>query len=259
MFFATLSWCRQTLFRFLIVWLLLGGIALGIGAPALAVEIVNLNVYEERGFPSFDGTGRYYHDREISQPMGTQGASWLDRPRRAVEEQPQKLIHALGLQPTDIVADIGAGTGYMSWRLSTQVPEGKVLAVEIEPEMLTLLHQAQKERGLTNVETILGSPSDPHLPAASLDLVLMVDTYHEFAYPHEMMTNIVTSLKPGGRVVLVEYRGEDPFVFIKPLHKMTEAQVKREMQAVGLTWRETKSILPQQHLIVFSRPDALAS
>lgn len=257
MFSATLSWCRQALVLLLFVWLWLGGVAGALVAPALADELPSPNLYEERGFPSFDGTGRFYLEREISQPIGHQGASWLERPRRAMEEQPQKLINALGLHPTDIVADIGAGTGYMCWRLSSQVPQGKVLAVDVEPEMLNLLNQTQQERGIINVETILGNPDSPNLPAESVDLVLMVDAYHEFAYPHEMMTNIVAALKPGGRVALVEYRGEDPFVFIKPLHKMTETQVRREMQAVGLTWRETKSILPQQHLLLFSRPEVL--
>jgi precorrin-6B methylase 2 len=211
--------------------------------------------YQEHESVSFDGIGRFYLDREISQTMGHQGAAWLDRPRRAIEEQPQKLVRALNLNPTDVVADIGAGTGYISLRLGAELPQGKVLAVDVEPETLNLLQQNLDQRGVNNIEPILGTEDDPHLPAASVDLVLMVDAYHEFAYPYEMMTRIVGALKPQGRVVLAEYRGEDPFVFIKPLHKMTEAQVRREMAAVGLTWSETKNLLPQQHLMVFERSD----
>jgi ubiquinone/menaquinone biosynthesis C-methylase UbiE len=221
----------------------------------------NLSVddrYQEHGTVSFDGTGRFYLDREIAQPMGHQGADWLDRPRRAVEEQPQKLVHSLNLRPTDVVAEVGAGTGYISLRLSAEVPEGKVYAVDVEPEMLDLLQAAQTQRNITNLEPILGASDNPHLPPASLDLVLMVDAYHEFAYPYEMMSQIAAALKPKGRVVLVEYRQEDPFVFIKPLHKMSEAQVRREMETVGLTWRETKKLLPQQHLMVFERSPELA-
>jgi ubiquinone/menaquinone biosynthesis C-methylase UbiE len=215
--------------------------------------------YQEHGTVSFDGTGRFYLDREIAQPMGHQGADWLDRPRRAIEEQPQKLIHALNLRPTDVVAEVGAGTGYISMRLSAEVPEGKVYAVDVEPEMLDLLQAAQTQRNITNLEPILGASDNPHLPPASLDLVLMVDAYHEFAYPYEMMAEVVAALKPKGRVVLVEYRQEDPFVFIKPLHKMSEAQVRREMETVGLTWRETKKLLPQQHLMVFERSAEIAN
>jgi precorrin-6B methylase 2 len=230
-----------------------GMIAGATSHPALAEGLDAPGRYQQHGTVSFDGTGRFYLDREISQPMGHQGADWLERPRRAVEEQPQKLIHALNLQPTDAVADIGAGTGYITVRLSAEVPQGRVYAVDVEPETLAILQQTQAQRGVTNIEPILGEPDDPHLPPASVDLVLMVDAYHEFAYPYEMMTHIVAALKPQGRVVLAEYRSEDPFVFIKPLHKMTEAQVRREMEAVGLVWRETKNLLPQQHLLVFER------
>ena len=133
------------------------------------------------------------------------------------------------------------------------VSEGKVFAVDIQPQMLDIINFLNKENSVTNVEPILASVTDPKLPPESIDLALMVDAYHEFSYPKEVMQGIVTALKPGGRVVLVEYRGENPFVMIKPLHKMTQNQVRKEMSAVGLLWVETKNILPQQHIMVFKK------
>lgn len=167
--------------------------------------------------------------REIAKVMGHQGAGWLERASRASEEQPQKLVKALNLKPTDIVADIGAGTGYISFLLSRIVSQEKVLAVDIQPEMLEILEYLKKEKKVTNVETILGEPRAPKLPESSVDLAIMVDAYHEFEYPREMMQGIIKALKPGGRVVLVEYRGENPLILIKRLHKMTEKQIKKEM------------------------------
>jgi ubiquinone/menaquinone biosynthesis C-methylase UbiE len=191
--------------------------------------------------------------REIAQVMGHRGAGWLERSSRETEEQPQKLINALDLQPTDIVADIGAGTGYFSFRISPLVAQGKVLAVDIQPEMIDILEFLKRENKIENVQTILGTETNPNLPESTVDLALMVDAYHEFAYPRETIEGIIQGLKVGGRVVLVEYRKENPLIMIKPLHKMTEAQVKKEMQAVGLVWRETKDILPQQHLMIFEK------
>ncbi|WP_310425885.1 class I SAM-dependent methyltransferase [Chamaesiphon sp. VAR_48_metabat_135_sub] len=203
--------------------------------------------------PSFDGTGKYYMGREIAQVMGHQGADWLERPDRATEEQPQKMIAALGLKSTDVVADIGAGTGYISQLLARQVPEGKVLAVDVQPEMISLLKQRIQKSKIMNIQTQLGTEQSPELPAASIDLAIMVDAYHEFSYPHEMMEGIVTALKPGGRVVLTEYRGEDPLVFIKPHHKTTQKQIQQEMKAVGLKLLKNESVLPQQHLLFFGK------
>jgi precorrin-6B methylase 2 len=209
--------------------------------------------YEQRQPHNPDGIGKVYLGREIAQVMGHQGAGWLERPRRESEEQPQKLIAALNLQPTDVIADIGAGTGYFSFRMAALVPKGKVLAVDAQPEMVEILTLLKEENHAANVEPQLGELADPHLAPASIDLALMVDAYHEFEYPREMMTAIAQALKPNGRIVLAEYRGEDPWVFIKPLHKMTQRQVKKEMSAIGLQWLETKKILPQQHVLIFGK------
>jgi SAM-dependent methyltransferase len=212
--------------------------------------------YETLDRPSRDGIGKAYMGREIAQVMGHLAAGWLERPEREAEENPRLLIDNLKLEPDDVVADIGAGTGYFTFRLAERLPEGKVLAVDIQPEMLELLSDRERELGLTNVEPILGEVDDPKLPADALDLVLMVDSYHEFDHPREMLAGIMVGLKPGGRVALVEYRGEDPEVNIKPLHKMTQAQAKREMAAAGLEHVETIDVLPLQHLMIFRKPAA---
>ena len=213
-------------------------------------------VYEQRQIHSPDGIGKFYMGREIAQVMGHIAAGWLERPTREAEEQPSKLVKALKLKPNDIVADVGAGTGFFSFRIAPQLTGGKVLAVDIQPEMLDIIKYLQKQKKITNVETVLATESNPNLPPESVDLALMVDAYHEFSYPREVMQGIVRSLKPGGRVVQVEYRAENPFVLIKPLHKMTEKQARKEMQAVGLVWRETNNVLPQQHILVFEKPQA---
>lgn len=213
------------------------------------------SIYEERVVHSADGIGKFYMGREIAKVMGHTEALWLERPSREVTEQPQQVIDALDLESTDVVADIGAGTGYFSFRISPKVPQGKVLAVDIQPEMIDIMNFLKKENNITNVEPILGSVTNPNLPDESVDLALMVDAYHEFEYPREVMEGVVRSLKPGGRVVLVEYRRENPLIPIKALHKMTQNQARKEMKAVGLRWRETKKFLPQQHLMLFEKPN----
>ena len=213
------------------------------------------NVYQERTFHNPDGIGKFYLGREIAKVMGHEGAGWLERLSRSSGERPDLAIASLDFKPTDVVADIGAGTGYFSFRINPLVPEGKVLAVDVQPEMLEFIEFVNKEENITNVETILGEVDDPKLPEERVDLALMVDAYHEFEYPREMMLGIVKGLKPGGRVVLLEYRGENPLIAIKGLHKMTEKQVKKEMEAVGLVLVENKDILPQQHFLVFRKED----
>lgn len=238
-----------------IIFVILCGLMLNACGRLRASEVADSGaVYQERVVHSPDGIGKFYMGREIAQVMGHQGAGWLERSSRESEEQPSKVVNALNLKPTDVVADIGAGTGYFSFLISPLVPEGKVLAVDIQPEMLDIIDSLKKERNITNVEPVHGGVRDPNLPTSSVDLALMVDAYHEFAYPREMMEGIVRALKPGGRVVLVEYRGENPFIFIKALHKMTQKQARKEMSAVGLVWLETKDFLPQQHLMVFEKP-----
>ena len=208
--------------------------------------------YEWRAEHDPEGTGKFYMDREIAQVMGHQWAEWLERPQREDEEQPALLIERLQLKPGEVVADIGSGTGYFTRRLAKGVgPDGQVFAVDIQPQMLDLLRTNLATLGITNVVPTRGNAISPRLPDASVDLVLMVDVYHEFDFPFEMMTGICRALKPGGRVVFVEYRLEDPAVPIKLLHKMTVAQVKKEMSAMPLAWVATIEVLPRQHIIVF--------
>lgn len=218
--------------------------------------------YKYRDRPSSDGIGKVYLGREIAQVMGHRGAAWLERPSRIQEEKPHVLMANLDIKPTDIIADIGAGTGYLTVRLASTVPQGKVFAVDIQPEMLDILSDRLDQRssdeqlpedGLDNVDLVLASETDPHLPAAAVDMAIMLDVYHELEYPYEVMQQVVRSLRPGGKMVLVEYRGENPLVPIKRLHKMTEQQVRKEMKAVGLTWIETNEELPRQHLMIFEK------
>lgn len=206
---------------------------------------------------NFDGTGKWYMGREISYVMGHQGINWLERKEREKEEAPSKAVAALNLKPTDVIADIGAGSGYYSFRLAPLVPKGKVVAVDIQPEMIEFLEKREKELGLTNVEAHLGKVDDTLLKPESIDAALMVDAYHEFSHPREMMESIFKALRPGGRVILLEYRAEDPKVPIKRLHKMSEAQSRKEMEVVGLKWTSTDSkLLPWQHFMVFTKPKA---
>ncbi len=235
-----------------IILLILGCWLLNLTLSPIAVT--SSPTYQQKSVHSPDGIGKFYQGREIAQVMGHTGASWLERPQREAEEQPSLIINAINLKPNDVVADIGAGTGYLSFRIAPLIPKGKVFAVDIQPEMLDIIKSLKQEKNISNVEPILATVSNPNLPPESVDLAIMVDAYHEFEYPLEVMQGIVSALKPGGRVILVEYRGENPFVMIKALHKMTQKQAKKEMQAVGLLWRETKNLLPQQHLMVFEKP-----
>jgi len=204
--------------------------------------------------PTRDGIGKVYMGREIAHVMGHQAADWLERGERNEEENTALLVRNLPLKEGDAVADIGAGTGYFSFRMAKLVPQGTVYAVDIQQEMLDIVAARKKKDGVANVTTVLGTESDPKLPAETLDLILLVDAYHEFSYPREMGEAMVRALKPGGQIALVEYRAEDDNVPIKELHKMTQAQAKREMTELGLVWRETKNVLPWQHLMFFEKP-----
>ncbi len=202
-----------------------------------------------------DGIGKFYAGREIAHVMGHQAADWLERPERQQEERPELLLELLPLRLGDVVADIGAGTGYMSWRMAEKVGvKGRVYCVDIQQEMLDLLSKNMERRHTTNFQTVLGTITDARLPANSVDLVLMVDVYHEFDHPYEMMQSIVRGLKPGGRIAWVEYRAEDPDVPIKPLHKMSVAQVRKEAALLpALEWVETIEKLPRQHVFILRK------
>lgn len=212
-------------------------------------------IYQIAPAPNPDGTGKVYQGREIAQTMSHFGAAWLERAERLQEERTDLLMQWLKsrVKPTDAVADVGAGSGYFSFRLARLVPQGKVYAQDIQPEMLAIIQTKKEKNRIANVDTVLGTITTPNLPGNRLDWVLLVDAYHEFSHPHEMMRGLVQALKPGGKVVLLEYRAEDPGVPIKPLHKMTEAQAKKEMAFVGLRWLETRKNLPWQHLMVFEK------
>lgn len=203
------------------------------------------------GQKSRDGIGRYFMGREIAQVMGHQGAAWLERPERAQEEDTASVLRALELKKEWIVADIGCGTGYYSYRMAPSVQE--VLGVEIQQEMLDLLMAAGKKNGIANVKPVLGTITDPKLPADGVDLILLVDVYHEFDHPVEMLTAMRQALSPTGRVALVEFKAEDPRIPIKPIHKLSEAQARKEFEALGFTWERTVSTLPWQHLIFFKK------
>lgn len=207
-----------------------------------------------RRAPSADGIGKLYMGREIAQVMSYHGASWLERAERMAEERPDLLLRELDLRPGMQVADIGAGTGYHAWRMAQAVgATGIVHAVDVQPQMLALLERRMAARGAANVKPILGTPADPRLPEARLDLALMVDVYHELEFPQEMLAAVVRALKPGGRVVFVEFKGEDARVPIRALHKMTVEQVRREAAVHPLEWERTVSTLPWQHVIVFRK------
>lgn len=198
-----------------------------------------------------DGIGKYYFGREISHVMGHFGASWLERTEREQEENVSQAILNMKLKPNEVIADIGAGSGYYTFRMAKKVPEGKVLAVDLQPEMLDIMRQKIKKNKIKNVELIQATEESPHLADNSIDMAIMVDVYHELSYPKEVMQEIVSALKPKGRFILLEYRMEDPKVPIKRLHKMSLEQAVKEMKAVGLKLQENIGNLPWQHFMVF--------
>lgn len=200
------------------------------------------------------GSGKFYMGREISLVMGHQGAGWLERPEREKEEQPKKLLKMLDVKPGMVVADIGAGSGYHSLRMAKAVgAKGKVMAVDIQKEMLDIIRKRMKRNKIENIEPILGTETDPKLPAGEVDLILMVDVYHEFSFPYEMTEALTKALKPGGRLVFVEFRREDDKVPILLAHKMTEKQVLAEMAPHPLKHAKTFEALPWQHVIIFEK------
>lgn len=203
--------------------------------------------------PSPDGIGKIFMGREISKVMGHQGLRWLERDERELEEAPSRAISLLDLAQNAVIADIGAGSGYYSFRIAPLVPKGKVIAVDIQQEMLDFLKAESAKREVSNVQPHLGTIEDIKLPPDTLDAALMVDSYHEFSHPIEMLNSLYKALKPGGKIYLLEYRAEDPRVPIKPLHKMSEAQARKEFEALGFTFLENKTGLPWQHFLVFEK------
>lgn len=212
--------------------------------------------YEWRADHDPNGIGKFYMDREIAHVMGFSGALWLERDTREEEERLTLLVKSLQLKAGDVVADIGAGSGVISTLMAEQVlPDGYIIAVDVQDEMLLRLQSNARKRGIRNIIPIKGTQKASSLAPRSVDLAIMVDVYHEFEFPYEMMLDISRAIKPGGRVVLVEYRMEDPTVPIKLVHKMTQKQARAEVEQkeFGMTWTETIDVLPRQHILVFTK------
>jgi ubiquinone/menaquinone biosynthesis C-methylase UbiE len=206
--------------------------------------------------PPHRDSARSYMGRPIADVMSFEGADWLIRDSREEEEQPDAMIDALKIEPGSTVADVGAGVGYTSMRLAKRVgPKGVVLATDLQPQMIQMLKENMKVAGVRNVKPILCTQDNPKLPEAGVDLILLVDVYHECSDPEKALAGWRKALKPGGRLVLVEFRGEDPDVPIKPEHKMTLAQVRKEVEPQGYKFRQSLEFLPWQHIIIFEKPD----
>ncbi|BAO56340.1 class I SAM-dependent methyltransferase [Nonlabens marinus] len=201
----------------------------------------------------YNGIGRWFLGREIAHVMGFQGMEWLNRPEREQEENVSELLQNMDIQADDVIADIGAGSGYHTFKMARMADKGSIYAVDIQDEMLTEIRRQQQINGLDNVNLIKGSEQSVNLPENSVDKVLMVDVYHEFNYPLEMMQSIKNALKADGKVFLIEYRGEDPQIPIKTIHKMTEAQSIKEWNAAGFKLVENIDNLPWQHCMVFEK------
>ena len=202
---------------------------------------------------SMDGTGKYYLGREIAQIMGSSGAGWLERDDREKEENTREAIRNMKLSPESVVADIGAGTGYYTFQVAPITNKGKVYAVDVQAEMLRMLRERKEKLNDKIVEVVKGSSKSVNLPENSVDLAFMVDVYHELEFPKEILKSIYTALKKDGRLLLIEYRGEDPSIPIKPLHKTTVVQLNKELNANGFTLQERGDFLPIQHFLVYKK------
>jgi precorrin-6B methylase 2 len=202
--------------------------------------------------PSSGGTGKYYFGREIAAIMDASGSDWLERASRPTEENTDSIVAAMPLKPNMVIADIGAGTGYYTFRVAKLVPEGKVYAVEIQEEYIEMLNKKKKETN-ANVEVVRGDTLSVDLPANTIDLAFLVDVYHELSWPREIIQSISRSLKSDGKILLIEYRGEDPNVRIKPLHKTTVAQLTKEMLSAGFVLDKRIETFPIQHFLLFRK------
>ncbi len=198
-----------------------------------------------------NGIGKWYMGREIAHVMGFQGIRWLERPEREKEENTSTLLKNMNIQPEDTIADIGAGSGYHVFKMSNKATEGKIYAVDIQDEMLDAIRKKIKATGIQNISTVKGSEKSVNLSENSVDKVLMVDVYHEFNFPIELMASVKKAMRSDAKLYLIEYRGEDGDVPIKEIHKMTEKQSIKEMEAAGFKLEENIDNLPWQHCMVF--------
>lgn len=220
-----------------------------------AVQNTSKEIYTyEKGDPN--GIGKWYQGREIASVMGFEGIEWLERPERETEESSIKLINNMNIHPNDVIADIGAGSGYHVFKMVPIAREGLIYAVDIQEEMLETIRLKKENSVYKNIETIKGSEESVNLPENSIDKILMVDVYHEFSNPKEMMASIKKALRPNGKIFLVEYRGEDPLVPILKVHKMTEKQAIKEMKAAGFKLNKNINNLPWQHCMVFVKKES---
>jgi SAM-dependent methyltransferase len=221
-----------------------------ISNKSLSQEIIQEDYYTfKRG--DYNGIGKWYMGREIAYVMGFQGIGWLERSEREKEENVSSLIKNMKIKSNEVIADIGAGSGYHAFRIASLVTNGLVYAVDIQPEMLMAIEKTKEFRKVENIKTILGTEKTVELPKNSVDKILMVDVYHEFSFPVEMINSIKNALKPNGELFLIEYRAEDLKVPIKRIHKMTEEQAVKEMKAAGLVLKENIDNLPWQHCMIF--------
>jgi protein-L-isoaspartate O-methyltransferase len=212
-------------------------------------EIADSTYVFKRG--SYDGIGKWYMGREIAHVMGFQGMEWLERPEREKEENTSRLIKNMNLKPTDDIADIGAGSGYHVFKMASSVTDGTIYAVDLQPEMLTAIQERKVSLRQDNIELVLGDEQSTYLPENSIDKILMVDVYHEFSFPVEMIQSMKKALRENGEIYLIEYRLEDPNIPIKTIHKMSEAQAVKEFKANGFKLKENISNLPWQHCMIF--------
>jgi len=202
---------------------------------------------------NFNGIGKWYMGREIAYVMGFQGINWLERSEREIEEDVSTLIKNMKIKINETIADIGAGSGYHVFKMAPLAKNGLVYAVDIQPEMLEAIERKKRSKRVSNVETVLGSEKSINLPKNSIDKILLVDVYHEFSYPAEMVESIKNALKSNGQLFLIEYRGEDSSVPIKKIHKMTVKQSIKEMEAAGFRLKENIDNLPWQHCMIFEK------